>query len=146
MLALIQRVTHASVTINQIVYSQIDEGLLILCGFESEDTWDDAEKLLTKCFNYRVFSDENDKMNLCLQNIEGQALIVPQFTLVADTKRGLRPSFSRGMSPGEGNQLFNEVVAKTPNIYHRVSFGSFGADMKINLCNDGPVTFMLSSH
>lgn len=146
MLALIQRVTSASVTINKESYSQISKGLLILCGFEQEDTLQIAKKLLNKCFSYRIFSDENDKMNLSLKDIEAQALIVPQFTLVADTKRGLRPSFSKGMPPQQGAALFASLKETLPSTYHNICFGSFGADMKVDLCNEGPVTFMLSSH
>ena len=99
MLALVQRVTNASVYINNETYASINKGLLIFCGFEENDNQATVKKLLDKCFNYRIFSDSNDKMNLSLRDINGAALLVPQFTLVADTKRGLRPSFSKGMPP-----------------------------------------------
>ena len=143
MLALIQRVTSASVCIEEKITASINSGLLILCGFESGDTLSNALKLLEKCFRYRIFSDDNNKMNLGLLEIEGSALLVPQFTLVADTKRGLRPSFSKGMPPNKGKELFNQLISELSSVYPLTKFGQFGADMKINLCNDGPVTFML---
>ena len=145
MLALIQRVDNASVLIDNKITASISKGLLIFCGFELNDNFDTATKLLERCFNYRIFSDQNDKMNMSLRDIEGEALIVPQFTLVADTQSGLRPSFSKGMPPIEGNKLFSQLIEKSTNSYNKQYFGSFGADMKINLCNDGPVTFLLTT-
>ena len=143
MLTLIQRVTHASVKIDAQITAQVHHGLLILCGFETNDTIENSLKLIEKCFHYRIFSDENDKMNLNLIQSQGQALLVPQFTLVADTQRGLRPSFSKGMPPQEGKQLFLQLRDQIISQYPHTQFGQFGADMKIDLCNDGPVTFLL---
>lgn len=145
MLALLQRVSSASVAINQSTVASIDKGLLILCGFKAEDTLSHCLSLFEKCFKYRIFADDADKMNLSLRDICAQALIVPQFTLVADTKRGLRPSFSKGMPPELGATLFGKLVDNLPGIYKNVSFGQFGEDMKITLCNDGPVTFLLEN-
>lgn len=145
MLALIQRVTSASVTIDEKVTADIKQGLLILCGFKAEDTLMNCEKLINKCFNYRIFSDPEVKMNLSLKDIQAQALLVPQFTLVADTKRGLRPSFSKGMPPKQGNALFEALKDKLLIEHPNTQFGQFGADMAVRLCNDGPVTFMLEN-
>lgn len=146
MLALIQRVLQASVSIEGQQTAQISEGLLILCGFKSTDTIDSVKQLINKCFNYRIFADQNDKMNLSLKDINGQALLVPQFTLVADTQRGLRPSFSKGMPPVEGQALFEQLKTLCQQqLYPNVAFGQFGADMQVALCNNGPVTFMLEN-
>lgn len=146
MLALIQRVKNANVKIDTETYAEISQGILILCGFEKNDTIDCAFSLLNKCINYRIFADHNDKMNLSLSDIKGEALIVPQFTLVANTKSGLRPSFSKGMPPKEGAKLFDELKNKSHELYNQLSFGCFGADMQVSLCNDGPVTFLLSTN
>lgn len=143
MLSLIQRVKHASVIVNQKTIASIQHGLLILCGFEACDNIENATKLIEKCFKYRIFSDENGKMNFNLLDVEGEALLVPQFTLVANTQKGLRPSFSKGLPPLEGKQLFSELTGLIHHNYPFSQFGQFGADMQVTLCNDGPVTFML---
>jgi len=145
MLALLQRVTYASVQINNETTAEVKQGLLILCGFKIDDTLEHCLQLLKRCFNYRIFTDHQDKMNLSLKDISGEALIVPQFTLVADTKRGLRPSFSKGMPPQDGHNLFEKLRVAVQTIYPHLKFGCFAADMKINLCNDGPVTFLLEN-
>lgn len=143
MIGLIQRVTHASVTVNEAVIGKIDNGLLVLLGVERDDTTDSAEKLVNKILNYRVFSDADGKMNLNVQQAGGELLVVSQFTLVADTQKGNRPGFSRGASPELGKQLYLTFLDKLRDRYDRVASGKFGADMKVSLINDGPVTFWL---
>lgn len=145
MKALIQRVTHASVTVEGEKIAAIGHGMLALIGVEKEDGEAQVDKILHKLLNYRIFSDENDKMNLGLAVSEGELLLVSQFTLVADTSRGLRPGFSQGATPEHGQQLFNLLLKKAREQYPRVQSGQFGADMKVELLNDGPVTFMLES-
>lgn len=143
MLTVIQRVTEASVRIDEKVVGKIEGGLLILCGFAPEDNSDTLSKMLTKCLQYRIFSDNEGKMNLNLKKIEGGLLLVPQFTLMADTSRGLRPGFSRAAPPEEGKQLFAELIELAKAMHPIVEYGVFGADMKVGLCNDGPVTFVM---
>lgn len=143
MIGLIQRVTHASVTVDEAVIGKIDNGLLVLLGVERDDTTDSAEKLVNKILNYRVFSDADGKMNRNVQQAGGELLVVSQFTLVADTQKGNRPGFSRGASPELGKQLYLTFLDKLRDRYDRVASGKFGADMKVSLINDGPVTFWL---
>ncbi len=143
MKALIQRVTHASVSVNKKIIGEINTGILVLVGVESDDTSDRADKLLHKLLNYRIFSDENDKMNKSLLDIHGGLLLVSQFTLVANTKSGLRPSFSSAADPLLGEQLFNYLLGQAKQKYDIVATGQFGAHMQIDLINDGPVTFLL---
>ncbi len=143
MIGLIQRVTHASVTVDEAVIGKIDNGLLVLLGVERDDTTDSADKLVNKILNYRVFSDADGKMNLNVQQAGGELLVVSQFTLVADTQKGNRPGFSRGASPELGKQLYLTFLDKLRDRYDRVASGKFGADMKVSLINDGPVTFWL---
>lgn len=143
MKALIQRVTHASVSIDGCVVGEIDQGILALVGVESDDTSERADKLLHKLLNYRIFSDENDKMNNSLLDIKGGLLLVSQFTLVANTKSGLRPSFSSAAPPVLGEQLFNYLLDQARQKHQQVATGQFGANMQIQLVNDGPVTFLL---
>lgn len=145
MKALIQRVTHASVTVEGERIAAIGHGILALIGVEKEDEEAQVDKILHKLLNYRIFSDENDKMNLGLAKSGGELLLVSQFTLVADTSRGLRPGFSQGATPEHGQRLFNLLLQKAREQYPRVQSGQFGADMKVELLNDGPVTFMLES-
>lgn len=144
MKALIQRVTHASVSIEENIVGNIEQGILALIGIEPEDSTDKADKLLHKLLNYRLFNDTQGKMNCSLIDIQGGLLLVSQFTLVADTRSGLRPSFSCAASPELGEQLFNYLLAQAKQKYHEVASGKFGHDMQIQLTNDGPVTFMLS--
>ncbi|NBI12208.1 D-tyrosyl-tRNA(Tyr) deacylase [[Haemophilus] felis] len=143
MIALIQRVTQASVSVDNQIVGQIQKGLLVLLGVEKEDTKDKADRLLEKILNYRIFSDENDKMNLNVQQVQGEILLVSQFTLAADTQKGLRPSFSRGASPALANELY-EYMAQQSATKITTATGKFGADMQVSLTNDGPVTFWLT--
>lgn len=143
MKALIQRVAHASVSVDKSIIGEINTGILALVGVESDDTSDRADKLLHKLLNYRIFSDENDKMNKSLLDIHGGLLLVSQFTLVANTKSGLRPSFSSAADPLLGEQLFNYLLGQAKQKYDIVATGQFGAHMQIDLINDGPVTFLL---
>lgn len=143
MLALIQRVTHANVVVANNVIGEINQGILALIGIEKEDTEKNIDKLVNKLLGYRIFSDSDDKMNLNVQDIDGGLLLVPQFTLAADTKKGMRPSFSSSKSPDEAEPLFNCLVDKIKQSYKNIALGKFGADMKVTLVNDGPVTFML---
>ncbi|MDG2952685.1 D-aminoacyl-tRNA deacylase [Exercitatus varius] len=144
MIALIQRVTQAQVDVNGKTVGKIGKGLLVLLGVEKDDDRIRADKLAEKVLNYRVFGDENDKMNLNVQQAGGELLVVSQFTLVADTQRGLRPSFSQGADPDLANELYGYFVQKCGEKI-RVATGEFAAEMKVSLTNDGPVTFWLQS-
>lgn len=143
MKGLIQRVRHASVTVDGEITGAIDNGILLLLGVEKEDDEASADKLLKKVLNYRIFADADDKMNLSLTDTGGGLLVVSQFTLVADTRKGLRPSFSSGASPAEGERLYNYFVEQAQSQHNPVATGRFGVDMKVELLNDGPVTFLL---
>ena len=143
MLALIQRVSEASVQVDNRLIGEIDNGLLVFLGVQKDDNQAKADKLLKKLLAYRVFADIDDKMNLGLQQVDGGLLIVSQFTIAADTKKGLRPSFSSAAPPELGEQLYDYFVSQAQQLHSKVATGSFGADMKIFLINDGPVTFML---
>ncbi len=143
MLTVLQRVSEAQVTINDDIIGKVGLGLLILCGFEPQDTTQTLQRMLDRCLNYRVFSDNLGKMNLSLKDVQGGLLLVPQFTLLADTDKGLRPSFSNGASPELGRRLFSELVTLAEEKHPTVACGQFGADMQVHLCNDGPVTFIL---
>ncbi|EGT3626749.1 D-tyrosyl-tRNA(Tyr) deacylase [Morganella morganii] len=143
MIALIQRVSRASVVVDNQTIGAIDKGLLVLLGVEQEDTREKMEKLATKVMSYRVFSDENGKMNLNLEQVGGSLLVVSQFTLAADTGRGLRPSFSGAGTPDQALVLYEEFVAFCRTKGVNTETGQFGADMQVSLVNDGPVTFNL---
>jgi D-tyrosyl-tRNA(Tyr) deacylase len=143
MIALIQRVNYASLSINGKQYSSIDKGLVVLLGIEKSDTRAQGEKLLQKVLDYRVFADAEGRMNLSVTAIGGQVMLVSQFTLAADTGRGLRPSFTSAMPPSEAEALYHDLVRWFKASYPQVVTGQFGADMKILLENDGPVTFSL---
>lgn len=145
MKTVIQRVSEAKVIVNQEIAGEIHQGLLILLGVEKHDTSSDVERLASKVLDYRIFPDEKGHMNLSLLDISGELLIVPQFTLAANTKKGLRPSFSSAASPELAEGLYEEFVAQSSLRCARVETGVFGADMKVHLVNDGPVTFILSS-
>jgi len=146
MKVVIQRVTEASVTINQKVVSQINDGLLILLGIESEDTQDDIVWLSKKIANLRIFNDENEVMNKSLINIEGDAIVVSQFTLQASTKKGNRPSYIKAARPEIAIPLYESFVKQLEhNLGKKVGTGEFGADMKVSLLNDGPVTIIIDS-
>ncbi|KAA1163474.1 D-aminoacyl-tRNA deacylase [Pseudoalteromonas sp. 20-92] len=144
MQGLIQRVKHAKVEINNQVVGEISQGILLLLGVEKHDDTQTADKLLHKVSNYRIFTDENDKMNLSLKDIKGELLVVSQFTLAADTKKGMRPSFSSAATPSQANELYEYFVAQAKELGLTIASGEFGADMQVSLCNDGPVTFNLS--
>ncbi|WP_165735721.1 D-aminoacyl-tRNA deacylase [Pseudoalteromonas sp. C8] len=144
MQGLIQRVKHAKVEINNHVVGEIGNGILLLLGVEKHDDEQTADKLLHKVSNYRIFTDENDKMNLSLKDIKGELLVVSQFTLAADTKKGMRPSFSSAATPSQANELYEYFVAQAKELELTIATGEFGADMQVSLCNDGPVTFNLS--
>ena len=143
MKALIQRVKSASVDIDGKRHGEIGQGTLVLLGVEKTDTEALADKLLQKVLNYRIFADHEGKMNLNLQQSQGGLLVVSQFTLVADTAKGLRPGFSKGATPVQGEALYDYFVNQARKLHHEVATGSFGADMQVSLVNDGPVTFML---
>jgi D-tyrosyl-tRNA(Tyr) deacylase len=145
MLALIQRVSSASVQINTETVGQIGKGLLVFIGMGKGDGENEADKLLNKIMSYRVFSDKEDKMNLSVKDIEGGLLIVSQFTLAADTNRGLRPSFSSALPPQEAEALYQYFLNQAQSQYGQIACGKFGADMQVSLVNDGPVTFLLNS-
>ncbi|MBD7977022.1 MULTISPECIES: D-aminoacyl-tRNA deacylase [Pseudomonas] len=145
MKALIQRVRGARVEVGGEIVGAIDQGLLALVGIEPQDTPASVAKLLKKLLNYRVFSDAEGKMNLSLTDVEGGLLLVSQFTLAADTKSGLRPSFSTAAAPALGEQLFDHLVTLARAQHPQVATGRFGADMQVHLVNDGPVTFLLES-
>ncbi|WP_018623992.1 D-aminoacyl-tRNA deacylase [Kangiella aquimarina] len=143
MIALLQRVLESKVIVEGKTIGEIDQGLMVLLGVEKNDDEAVADKLLQRILKYRVFSDEQDKMNLSLQDVNGGLLLVPQFTLAADTQSGLRPSFSSAAPPQVGKELFEYVVEQARSHYDNVESGQFGADMKVHLINDGPVTFQL---
>lgn len=143
MIALLQRVTEAKVVVSEKNIAEIKQGLLVFIGVEKNDTEKYVSRLVDKVLSYRIFSDDEDKMNLSVQDINGGVLLVPQFTLAADTQKGCRPSFSSAAPPAEGERLFNTFVKQAKNKYENIATGEFGADMKISLLNDGPVTFWL---
>ena len=145
MIALIQRVTHAQVVVAGEVIGQIKQGLLVLLCAECRDGAQQAQMLCEKLLKYRVFSDQQGKMNLSVRDIEGGILLVPQFTLAADTNSGTRPSFTPAAPPALAKELFDHFVTLTKAQYADVQTGQFGADMQVTLCNDGPVTFWLES-
>ncbi|HEV7393333.1 MAG TPA: D-aminoacyl-tRNA deacylase [Burkholderiales bacterium] len=143
MIGLLQRVIRADVTIDGECVGAIERGLLLLIGVEQSDGEREAERLLARLLGYRVFADEACKMNLSVQDVAGGVLLVPQFTLAADTNKGTRPSFSSAASPDEGRRLFDYFVQQARIRHSPVATGRFGADMKVSLVNDGPVTFWL---
>ncbi|MDM5178992.1 D-aminoacyl-tRNA deacylase [Massilia sp. DJPM01] len=143
MIALLQRVSHASVVVDGATIGAIDAGLLVLLCAEKGDSEKEADALLTKLLGYRVFGDEAGKMNRSLVDVNGGLLLVPQFTLAADTNSGTRPSFTPAASPQDGLRLFDHVVRQARARHATVETGQFGADMKVSLTNDGPVTFWL---
>ena len=146
MLGLIQRVTSASVSIEENIHGHINQGILLLLGIEKNDATDQADQLLKKILNYRIFTDDSGKMNQSLTDITGELLVVSQFTLAADTKKGLRPSFSSAAPPTEAEILYDYFLDQANKIHNgKIASGQFGADMQVSLCNDGPVTFLLSS-
>ena len=145
MIALIQRVKKAQVDVEGQTIGQIGHGILALIGVEKDDNEQKADALLRKITHYRIFSDDDGKMNLSLNDIGGELLLVSQFTLVANTQKGLRPSFSSGASPAEGERLFNYLCQQAGKTDLTIATGEFAADMQVSLVNDGPVTFWLQS-
>ncbi len=143
MICLLQRVTQAKVEVNQQIIGQIDQGLMVLVGFQKKDSPEVLPKMVHKLLHYRVFADEAGKMNLNLQQVNGGLLLVPQFTLAAETQKGLRPSFSTAASPDIAHTLFEAFVQQITDAWQAPQTGQFGADMQVSLTNDGPVTFWL---
>ena len=152
MIALLQRVKSASVVVESKEIAAIEQGLLVLLGVEKKDDSAVLERMAEKILKYRVFSDEHDKMNLSVMDVNGSVLMVPQFTLAADTEKGLRPSFSNAAVPEKGFELFTQLIdimrqkgsSMNPALSHNwLQTGQFGADMAVQLLNDGPVTFNL---
>lgn len=143
MQGLIQRVSSASVVVAGETTGKIEHGLLLLLGIEKRDGSEQVSKLLHKVVNYRVFPDEKGHMNLSLLDVDGQLLVVSQFTLAADTRKGLRPSFSSAAAPADAEALYEAFVREASGLCP-VETGEFGADMAVSLINDGPVTFLLA--
>tara|TARA_B100000497_G_C7627454_1_gene377045 strand:- start:230 stop:682 length:453 start_codon:yes stop_codon:yes gene_type:complete len=142
----VQRVSEASVSIEGQIYSQIQQGMLILLGIENKDSQEDIDWLCKKIANLRIFSDENGQMNKSVLDIKGQVLVVSQFTLHAKTKKGNRPSFIEAARPEIAIPLYETFVKRlTLDIQSQVMTGQFGADMQVSLCNDGPVTILIDS-
>ncbi len=144
MIALIQRVTRASVEVEGSIVAEINQGLLVLLAVEPDDNEKKAIRLAERVAGYRIFEDENGKMNLNVSQIDGDILVVSQFTLAADTTRGMRPSFTRAAPPELGDKLYQYFCQQLKSKGFTVPTGVFGADMKVSLLNDGPVTFSLS--
>ena len=146
MIALIQRVTEASVVIDGSIFSSIGKGLLVLVGMELTDSEPNALKLSKKIVGLRVFDDDNGLMNLCVSDIKGEILIVPNFTLAADTSRGNRPGFSTALKPALAKPLFDSLYNDIKKQLGSTKRGEFGADMKVSLINDGPITISLKTN
>jgi len=144
MISIIQRVTMAKVTVDGIDIGIINKGIMALVAVEKSDSPAQANRLLERILNYRIFPDAEDKMNLSLRDITGGLLLVPQFTLAADTQKGNRPSFASAAAPEMGRELFGYLQQQATSIHPGSQFGRFGADMQVMLINDGPVTFTLT--
>jgi D-tyrosyl-tRNA(Tyr) deacylase len=143
MIGLLQRVNTASVEVAGETIGRIDSGLLVLVGVQRGDTETQADRLLERVLNYRVFADGEGRMNLNVQEVKGGLLWVPQFTLAADTRKGTRPSFTPAAPPDEGKRLFHYLLETSATCYPQTASGQFGAHMQVSLVNDGPVTFWL---
>ena len=141
----IQRVTKASCTVEGEITGKIDKGFLVLIGISADDTKEIADKMIKKLIGMRIFDDENGKTNLALSDVGGELLLISQFTLYADCKKGNRPSFTKAGSPDMANELYEYIIAECDKQYGKVQRGIFGADMKIELLNDGPFTVILDS-
>ena len=145
MIGLLQRVTGASVAVEGNEIARIGSGLLVLVAVEHDDTPAEAGRLLERLLNYRVFADAEGRMNLSVTDVNGALLLVPQFTLAADTKKGLRPGFSTAAPPEQGRRLFEEFLGLARQRFPGVKAGQFGAHMRVSLVNDGPVTFWIQA-
>jgi len=143
MIGLLQRVSKARVDVSDNLIGEVSKGLLVLLGVERDDTEKQADRLLERLLGYRVFEDETGRMNHSVRDISGGVLIVPQFTLPADTQKGTRPSFTPAASPEEGERLYDYFVSQARTTHSDIATGQFGADMQVSLTNDGPVTFWL---
>jgi D-tyrosyl-tRNA(Tyr) deacylase len=141
----IQRVSHASVTVDGKVLGKIGKGFMVLIGVEESDTIAIADKMISKLVNMRIFQDENDKMNLSLKDVDGGLLLISQFTLYADCKKGNRPSFTGAGGPDMASKMYDYIISECKKEIEVVEQGEFGADMKVELLNDGPVTIILDS-
>ena len=142
---IIQRVTEASVTVDNKVIGKIDKGFLVLIGISQTDTTETADKMIKKLINMRIFDDENGKTNLSLSDVNGSLLLVSQFTLYADCRKGNRPSFTSAGAPDMAEALYEYIIKKCSESIPIVEHGSFGADMKVQLLNDGPFTIVLET-
>lgn len=143
MKAVLQRVIKASVSVNEKIVGEIDKGLLIFLGVGQNDNEDDVERLINKIVKLRIFADENDKINLSLSDVNGELLVVSQFTLYADCRKGNRPNFMNAGKPDTAERLYELFIEKLKEIVPKVEKGIFGADMKVELINDGPFTICL---
>ena len=143
MIALLQRVKQARVEVAHKIVGQIEQGLLVFTGFQPSDDEAEVERQLERILNYRLFADAEDRMNRSLRDIQGGLLLVPQFTLAADTTKGRRPSFTSAAPPALGEQLFDFIARQAQSVHPVVQTGEFGADMQVYIQNDGPVTFLL---
>lgn len=142
----IQRVTHASVTVDSKITGQIEKGFLVLIGVTHDDTRETADKMIKKMLGLRIFEDENGKTNLSLSDVGGELLLISQFTLYADCKKGHRPSFTNAGAPDMANELYEYIIYECTKAGKHVEKGVFGADMKVELLNDGPFTIVLDSN
>lgn len=146
MKAVIQRVSHAQVSVNNEIVGKIEKGILILLGIKNDDTEEDIDYLVRKIIPLRIFNDHESKMNLSIKDIEGDTLIISQFTLYADTKKGNRPSFTLAANPNIAKDFYEKFIMKYEKAFEKkVQTGIFGADMKVELLNDGPVTIIIDS-
>ena len=145
MIAVIQRCSRGQVTVSDKVVGEISHGLVIFLGVQKNDTENDAEFLVNKICGLRIFNDENDKMNLSIKDVNGSALVISQFTLCGDTKKGRRPSFIKAATPNDGNRLYEYFILEMKKGGVPIESGEFGAMMDVELVNDGPVTFVLNS-
>ena len=141
----IQRVTEASVTVENKVVGKIDKGYMVLIGVGKDDTTAEADKLVKKMIGLRIFADENGKTNLSLKDVNGQLLLVSQFTLYADCRKGNRPSFTESGDPQKAEELYEYIISECRKQVSVVEKGVFGGDMKVSLCNDGPITILLEA-
>jgi D-aminoacyl-tRNA deacylase len=145
MIVLLQRVKYANVIVKSKIIGTIKQGILVFIAFQKHDNQKIIDRMIDKILTYRIFADSNDKMNLNIQDIAGELLLVPQFTLAADTNSGTRPSFSTAQDPKIAKEQFLYFVSAMQLKYNKIACGEFGANMEVNLCNDGPVTFWLEN-